>query len=1045
MAAPVDVRTGTPVHVVFVHGLYSNAAVWDRFRQLLAGDRQLQGVVAHCFGYKSRKVRGRPDRAIAEYDDIADSLATFLRVQIPQAGPVVLVTHSQGGLIVQRFLVRTLREARGRTLARIDNIVMFGCPNNGSDFLLTLRRLMFFARSPQERQLRPYQREVLETQRNVLRAVVQAGVNNESQWRIPIQAYGGTEDAVVPAREARGVFPEGSTVPGDHFQIVQPEGQDSASYRVVAAVLTAILSREVPSADGVDTTPPPSSVPPSSVPPSSVPPSSVPPTSVPLSSTPPPTPPPPPLSSTPPPSRPPDEPASLPPRLPGPMPAEAERPRLPQQKGGVSVSPPYGRRKTRLYGRAPRAIIARILGPAGPSEPRIHVLTGLGGSGKSRIALEAAFFAEQDRRVWWITVAQINASMREVASQLSAPSGEVEQAFRGDASPMDLVWRYLEASPEPWLLVIDNADTHHRLAPVAGQVTDGTGWVRQPKQADGIVVVTTRDRSAADWLPPCQVHPVPLLQADDGAELLLRAVPQGGSREEARRLSNALGGLPLALHGAASYLSSVYDASPSLDDPAIHDFADYQAAFEARGTSPAGTRASGLDEMLGTSAMAEVCDIALDLLSSQGLAQARPLLRVFACLGIAPIPYRKLLESTAIAESPLLPAFPRPQRNAVLKGLNDLGLVECSNGPETRNGRPGRTLTLHPVVHALLRADARMENRRTEYYGLIVDLLLDVTRLSPPDDPASWETWTAIAPHTMEVVRACIVGDSHVDSDEVLRGAVELARLTMRYLIAVGLLRPAQELSDTVLDNCAAIGFPPDSREILGVRHEHGRIALEGGDYERAETDLRRIVAAREVLLGPRDPDTLASRHKLARSILERGRFDEAEPLLRSIASAELSVNGPEHSHTVTVRHSLARAMFAQGRTVEAEKELREILQTSLGQWSPSTMETLRIRQTLSRCLLATERADEAADLIGRALVDSAHAQDSALAMTLRFTQCQVLLAQGRIRVAHTEAAHLLGDRKRVLGRKHPETLRTQKLLDAVGDLLDSPHQRPLD
>lgn len=1043
MAVPVDVRIGTPVHVVFVHGLFSSTAVWDRFRQLLADDRQLQGVVAHPFGYKSRKVRLRPDRAIAEYDDIADSLATFLRVQIPRTGPVVLVTHSQGGLIVQRFLVRTLREARGRTLERIDHIVMFGCPNNGSDFMLTLRRLLFFVRSPQEHQLRPYQREVLETQRNVLRAVVQAGVNNDSQWHIPIQAYGGTEDAVVPAREARGVFPEGATVPGDHFEIVQPEGHDNASYRVVAEVLNGILRRQDPSAggtdradgashaNGVDTAPPSSSPPPSR-------------SSSPL----PPPPPPPTRSSSPPPSpspsRSPDEPTSLPEQSANPT-TEADQPRLPQQKGGVSVSPPYGRRKTRLYGREPRSIIARILGPAGHSATRIHVLTGLGGSGKSRIALEAAFFAEQDRRVWWVTVAQINASMREVASQLSAPSGEVEQAFRGDASPMDLVWRYLEASSEPWLLVIDNADTHHRLAPVAGQVADGTGWVRQPKQANGIVVVTTRDRSAAEWLPPCHVHPVPLLHAEDGAELLLKSVPQGGSREEARRLSATLGGLPLALHGAASYLSSVQDAPPSLDDPAIRDFADYQAAFEARSSSPPGTPASGLDEMLGTSAMAEVCDIALDLLSSQGLAQAGPLLRVFACLGIAPIPYRPLLESTAIAESPLLPTFTRPQRNAVLKGLNDLGLVECSNGPEGRNGRPGRTLTLHPVVHALLRGDAEMEHRRAEYYGLIVDLLLDITRLSPPDDPASWDTWTAIAPHMMEVVRACLVGDSHVDSDEVLRGALELARLTMRYLIAVGLLRPAQELSDTVLDNCAAIGFPPDSREILGVRHEHGRIALESGDYKRAETDLRQVVAAREDLLGPRDPDTLASRHKLARSILERGRFDEAEPLLRSIASAELSVNGPEHSHTVTVRHSLARAMFAQSRTVEAEKELREILQSSLGKWLPSTMETLRIRQTLSRCLLATERADEAAALIRQALIDSAHAQDSALAMTLRFTQCQVLLAQGRIRVAHTEAAHLLGDRKRVLGRQHPETLRTQKLLDAVGDLLDSPHQRPLD
>lgn len=998
MAAPVDERAAGTLHVVFVHGLFSSVSVWDQFRKLLAADDDLRGVVAHCFPYSSKKARIRPDRALAEYDDIADSLATFLRVQIPRTGRVVLVTHSQGGLIVQRYLVRTLHEDRGHTLARIADIIMFGCPNNGSDFLLPLRRLLFFLRNPQERQLRPYQREVLETQRAVLRSVVQAERDDRSQWRIPIQAYGGTDDNVVPAREARGVFPDGATVPGDHFQIIQPEHRDEAPYRVVADVLSRLLADGESTSGGEGSSGGTGDTATSAGRPA----------------------------------------PSAPPEPPGRPKGEASRPRVPKQQGGVSVSLPYGRRKARLHGREPRSIVARILDSPAPGDPRIHVLTGLGGSGKSRIALEAAYQAERGRRVWWVTVPRINACMREVANRLGTPSGEVEQAFRGDGSPMDLVWRYLEASPDPWLLVIDNADTPHRLAPEADQVADGTGWVRQPMQADGIVVVTTRDRAAASWLPPCRVHSVPLLGEDDGADLLLESVPDGGTREEARRLSAALGGLPLALHGAASYLSSVHDAALSLDDPVIHDFAGYRAEFEARSASPPGTTASGLDEMLGLSTMAEVCGIALDLLSSQGLAQAGPLLRMFACLGIAPIPYRSLLDSSAITESPLLPGFTRAQRNAVLKGLDDLGLVERISRPEAEGGQPAHSLTLHPVVHALLRGDAEVQERRAEYYGLIVDLLLEATRTSPPDDPVSWGIWTAIAPHMMEVVRACLAGDSHVDSNPVLRGALELARLTIRYLISVGLLRPAQELATTVLDNCEAIGFQRDSREILGVRHEQGRIALESGDHERAETELREVAAVRERLLGAKDPYTLASRHKLARSIIEQGRFGEAEPLLRSIVQAELVVHGPDHSDTVTVRHSLARAMFALGQTVEAEKELRDILQISLGKWSPSTMETLHIRQTLARCLMVTKRSDEAGELIRQALSDTTHEPDSALAMTLRFTQCQVLIDQGRFLAAHTQIAQLLADRKRVLGKGHPETLRTQRLLDAVEDLRNS-------
>ncbi|MEU6522601.1 alpha/beta fold hydrolase [Streptomyces sp. NPDC046924] len=992
MAAPADERATETLHVVFVHGLFSSESTWDQFRKLLAADDELRGVVAHSFSYSSKKARFRPDRALAQYDDIADSLGVFLSVQIPRTGRVVLVTHSQGGLIVQRYLVRTLHEARGHTLARIAEIVMFGCPNNGSGFLLPLRRMLFFLRNPQERQLRPYRREVLETQRAVLRSVVQAERDDGSQRRIPIQAYGGTEDNVVPAREARGVFPDGATVPGDHFQIIQPEHHDAAPYRVVADVLSRLLAEGGESSGDAGDGEAPAG-----------------------------------------------RPAS--PELPGGPEGGVSRPRPEKQQSDVSLDPPYGRRRKRLYGREPRSIIARILETPAPGDHRIHVLAGLGGSGKSRIALEAAYRAEHGRRVWWVTVPRINVCMREVANQLGTPSGEIEQAFRGDGSPMDLVWRYLEASPEPWMLVIDNADTPHRLAPETGQVADGTGWVRQPMQADGIVVVTTRDRAAASWLPPCRVHHVPLLDQDDGADLLLEAVPDGGTREEARNLSAALGGLPLALHGAASYLSSVHDPALSLDDPAIHDFTGYRTAFEARSASPPGTTASGLDEMLGLSAMTEVCGIALDLLSSQGMPQAGPLLRMFACLGIAPIPYRPLLESRAITESLLLPDFTRVRRNAVLKGLDDLGLVERISRPEAEGGRPA--LTLHPVVHALLRGDTEVQQHRAEYYGLIVDLLLEVIRQSPPDDPVSWDIWSGMAPHTMEVVRACLTGGSRMDSSPVLRGALELARLTIRYLISVGLLRPAQELATTVLDNCVAAGFPRDSREILGVRHEQGRIALESGDYARAESELHQVAAVREGLLGAKDPQTLASRHKHARSIFEQGRFREAEPLLRSIVQAELVVHGPDHSDTVTVRHSLARAVFALGRTVEAEKELRDILQISLGKWFPSTMETLRIRQTLARCLMVTKRTDEAGELIRQALSDTTHATDSALAMTLRFTQCQVLIGQGRFTAAHTQTEQLLVDRKRVLGREHPETLRTQRLLDAIEDLLHFPSGKP--
>ncbi|WP_344447461.1 esterase/lipase family protein, partial [Kitasatospora nipponensis] len=95
------------LHVVFVHGLFSSGKVWAEFEQLLLADPELAGAVTvHRFQYESPVLRTRVHRRIPETDDIADRLRTYLSTELRHAEAVVLVTHSQGGLVVQRFLAR---------------------------------------------------------------------------------------------------------------------------------------------------------------------------------------------------------------------------------------------------------------------------------------------------------------------------------------------------------------------------------------------------------------------------------------------------------------------------------------------------------------------------------------------------------------------------------------------------------------------------------------------------------------------------------------------------------------------------------------------------------------------------------------------------------------------------------------------------------------------------------------------------------------------------------------------------------------------------
>lgn len=110
----MDVGT-TDLGVVFIHGLFSSEKTWDPLARLLESDEELASVTVRRFGYASPKLRRfRPDRRIADYRDLTDGLKTFLHYEAAGHDRLVLVAHSQGGLIVQRYLARMINSGLGQ-------------------------------------------------------------------------------------------------------------------------------------------------------------------------------------------------------------------------------------------------------------------------------------------------------------------------------------------------------------------------------------------------------------------------------------------------------------------------------------------------------------------------------------------------------------------------------------------------------------------------------------------------------------------------------------------------------------------------------------------------------------------------------------------------------------------------------------------------------------------------------------------------------------------------------------------------------------------
>jgi hypothetical protein len=132
--------------------------------------------------------------------------------------------------------------------------------------------------------------------------------------------------------------------------------------------------------------------------------------------------------------------------------------------------------------------------------PRVVALVGLGGAGKTCVAVEYAHRHLGQVGVAWQfgaeDVAVLAAGFGELAAQLGAADG-------GD--PVASVHGVLAASPAAWLLVFDNAPDRALVAPFV------------PPAGPGRVLITSRNQI---W-PPGRSLDVPVLDPQVAAEFLV--------------------------------------------------------------------------------------------------------------------------------------------------------------------------------------------------------------------------------------------------------------------------------------------------------------------------------------------------------------------------------------------------------------------------------------------------------------------------------------------------------------------------------------------
>jgi tetratricopeptide (TPR) repeat protein len=648
-------------------------------------------------------------------------------------------------------------------------------------------------------------------------------------------------------------------------------------------------------------------------------------------------------------------------------------------------------------------VVAELTELASAPDGRVQVLAGMGGSGKSTVASAAAAWAiARGGRAWWVPAADavsVTQLLLGLAGNLGASAGQVDDALSGRVNPSDVLWRQLEAT-QGWMLVLDNADDLDALTVGGRSAGSGAGWLRSTRA--GLVLVTSRASDRQAWGPVTDVQRLHSLGDADGAQVLLDLAPAAGDRDAAESLAGRLGGLPLALRQAGSYLASAFAAEPG--------FAGYERALSVRFAELMGRGEDDRGRVIAT------WELSLEALEAQGKAEARPLLRVLSCFASTVLVPSLLLDRDGLAAM-------SGSISGVEEGLAGLLSVGLIDAPDVSGSRvPG--VKVHPLVAQTIRYRAG-EALTGSLAGAVKLLTATISQLKV-DDPEHAPDWLALLPH----LQALLLVDRHLPAGSEAFLVEATAQMSLALLWA-GSYTAALAVAESGLER--EHGLDVNHQAVLGLRLRLASARRYLGRYTEADAEYRKVLDAELRVLGPDHPDTLATRYEIARMLADQGKAAEAEAEFRQVLDARHRVLGPDHPATLTTRHAVARMLADQKMPGEAEAEFRQVLNARhrvLGSDHPDTLTT---RHEIARTLADQGKPEAEAEF--RQVFDvrlRVLGPDHPATLATRHNIARTLADQGKTGEAEAEFRQVLNARYRVLGSDHPDTLTTRSWLDLL-------------
>ena len=606
---------------------------------------------------------------------------------------------------------------------------------------------------------------------------------------------------------------------------------------------------------------------------------------------------------------------------------------------------------------------------------------GLGGVGKTRLAVEYAWQHAAEYSVVLFVGAQSPADLRRNLAALCAPSvlDLPEQQVTEEEVREAAVLRWLQENPG-WLLILDNVDSQDAATAVDTLVARLHG---------GHVLLTGR---LARW--SAEIEPIELdVLTPEAAAGFLLARTHGRRRVTkedsalASKLARELGYLPLALEQAGAYiaerrltLAAYLDEWQSRHDKVLTWFDPRVSHYPA--------------------SVAVTWQTSFDRLS----APARRLLQRLAWFGPEPIP-ESLLD------------VPVPNFSELESDLDSRdALVELETYSLVTRTAEAPTFTVHRLVQDVTRRSLRNDPGNEP----LIEALcwMDAAFEGDPDDVRTWPTLDPLAPHARAVVAFADTAGLSEPTSRLMNDLGQLFKAKALFADAEPLMHRALAIDEK--------SFGPEHPNVAVDLNNLAVLLRETDRLFEAEPLMRRALAIDEKSFGPEHPNVARDLNNLAELLHAMNRVAEAEPLVhRALAIFENSL-GLEHPNVAATLHNFARLLKDTNRLEDAEPLMWRALEITEKSFGPDHLKVGTVLNDLALLLQATKRLAESELLMARVvkIFESSLGEHHPEVATALNNRAGLLLATNSLAEAELLIRRALAIDERTFGPSHPTVAR---------------------